>query len=113
MVEQKRCSYLPCGSVFQPKRSTAEYCSTVCRVYANRDRQPASPRKPNYEALYQELTEKFNDLVNENWLLKTQLEDLQTDLTEANRRKAGYLEEPKPGSIYLEPGDPRVVGQVV
>ena len=31
------------GGEFQPKRSTAEYCSAVYRVYAHRDRQPRPP----------------------------------------------------------------------
>ena len=39
MIDPRRCAYSLCQAVFQPKRATAEYCSSVCRVYAYRDRQ--------------------------------------------------------------------------
>lgn len=104
MLEQKRCSYISCQTIFQPRRSTAEYCSTVCRVYASRDRQPTKPKRPDYKILYGDLLGKVNALESEYWDLKGQVDELQASLASANQRKAGYLPEGKPGSQVLSPG---------
>ena len=53
-----------------------------------------------------------SELGNANQKLKARVSDLEYELAEANRRKAGYLPEGLPGSIRLRPAEAVRVGIV-
>ena len=110
-LDTKRCGYAPCGAEFQPKRSTAEYCRAICRVYAYRDRQPPKPRA-NQDAVIAELRAQLAEIDALYWEERGRREQLAIELRHANRRKAGCLAPGRPDSVRLVPGERTAVGPV-
>ena len=91
----KICRY--CRRPFEPKRSTAEYCRPVCRVYAHRDRERTRRRQEeidrhiDYKAMWEQERQRR---------LALQFEVRQL------RLRVAALPEGVPGSAVLVSGEP-------
>lgn len=84
------CDY--CGAMFFPRRSTARFCSTSCRVMNNRKNRPAAPAKVVDEG---ELEKQIRQLKHENRQLEAQLARTKKQVSAATRcsKKSCQLHE--------------------
>ena len=81
-----------CGNEFEPKRATAKFCSTVCRVKANRQEgepvPPAETIKKDYSP--EELTP--DGQVRQRWDRNNPVPNLEGGYFHIGQTKEEYLE---------------------